>query len=109
MVLPCREKGAAERREAGSVEMNRWYPCRRSVSGPHHFLRLAEGDVLLALAPRLALLDVHEADERHGPAPHKQDGEEDDDDGGGADQLALLDGLQAQVEAQRVGDGASQA
>lgn len=74
----------------------------------YHLLRLAEVDVFHVLAPRLALLDVHDADERHGPAPEEEDGEEHDDDGGGADQLPLLDGLQAQMEAQGVGDGATQ-
>ena len=74
----------------------------------HHFLRLAEVDVFLALAPR-RLLNVHDADEGHGPASHEEDGEEDDDDSGGANQLALFDGLQAQVEAQGVGDGTTQA
>lgn len=74
----------------------------------HHFLRLAQIDVFLALAARLAFLNVHDSDERHGPAPQEEDCEEYDDDGGGANQLPLLDGLQAQMEAQGVGDGASQ-
>lgn len=74
----------------------------------YHFLRLAQIDVFLALAPRLALLNVHDSDKRHGAAPQEEDGEEYDDDGGGANQLPLLNGLKAQMEAQRVGDGASQ-
>lgn len=74
----------------------------------HHFLRLAQIDVFLALAARLAFLNVHNSDKRHGAAPQEQDGEEHDDDGGGANQLPLLDGLEAQMEAQRVGDGSSQ-
>lgn len=74
----------------------------------YHLLRLAQVDVFHVLTPRLALLDVHDADQRHGPAPEEEDGEEHDDDGGGADQLPLLDGLQAQMEAQGVGDGATQ-
>lgn len=51
----------------------------------YHFLCLAEIDIFLALTPRLALLNVHETDEWHGPAPKEEDGEEHDDDGGGAD------------------------
>lgn len=75
----------------------------------HHLLRLAQVDVLPVPAPWLAILDVHDADERHGPAPHQQDGEEHDDDGGGADELPLLDGLEAEVEAQGVRDRPPQA
>lgn len=74
----------------------------------YHLLRLAEVDVFHVFTPRLAFLDVHDADQRHGPAPKQQDGEEHDDDGGGADQLPLLDGLQAQMEAQGVGDSTTQ-
>lgn len=74
----------------------------------YHFLRLAQIDVFLALAARLAFLNVHDPDERHGSSPQKEDGEEYNDDGRGANQLPLLDGLQAQMEAQRVGDGTSQ-
>lgn len=80
---------------------------KRLISA-NHFLRLAQIDVFLALAARLALLNVHDSDKRHGPAPQEEDGEEYDDDGGGANQLPLLDGLEAQMEAERVGDGASQ-
>lgn len=82
----------------------RW---KRLISA-YHFLRLAQIDVFLALAPRLAFLNVHDSDKRHGPAPQEEDGEEYNDDGGGANQLPLLDGLEAQMEAERVGDGASQ-
>lgn len=74
----------------------------------HHFLRFAEIDVFLVLASRLALLDVHDADERHGPAPHEKDGEEDDDDSGGANKLPFFDRFQAQMQAQSVRDGTSQ-
>ncbi len=61
----------------------------------HHFLSFAQVDVFFVLAPCLALLNVHDADEGHGPTPHQQDGEEHNDYGGGADQLPLLYGLQA--------------
>lgn len=50
----------------------------------HHLLRLAQIDVFLALASRLAFLNVHDSDERHGPAPQEEDGEEYNDDGSGA-------------------------
>lgn len=50
----------------------------------YHFLRLAQINVFLALAARLAFLNVHDSDERHGPAPQEEDGEEHDDDGSGA-------------------------
>lgn len=83
--------------------------CLKSKRVIHyHLLRLAEVDVFHVFTPRLAFLDVHDADQRHGPAPKQQDGEEHDDDGGGADQLPLLDGLQAQMEAQGVGDSTTQ-
>lgn len=74
----------------------------------YHLLRLAEVDVFHVLTPWLAFLDVHDADKRHGPAPEEENGEEHDDDGGGADQLPLLDGLQAQMEAEGIGDGTTQ-
>lgn len=74
----------------------------------YHLLRLAEVDVFHVLTPRLAFLNVHDADQRHGPSPKEEDGEEHDDDGGGADQLALFDGLQAQMEAEGVGDSPTQ-
>lgn len=51
----------------------------------YHFLRLAEIDVFLVLTARLVFLDVHNANEWHGAAPHEEDGKEDDDDGGRAD------------------------
>lgn len=50
----------------------------------YHFLRLAEIYVFLVLAAWLAFLNVHDADEWHGPASQEEDGEENDDDGGGA-------------------------
>lgn len=81
-------------------------PAERVIH--YHLLRLAEVDVFHVLTPRLAFLNVHDADQRHGPAPEEEDGEEHDDDGGGADQLALFDGLQAQMEAEGVGDGPPQ-
>lgn len=91
---------------AGAAQSHQQDKSERVIH--YHLLRLAEVDVFHVLAPRLALLDVHDADERHGPAPEEEDGEEHDDDGGGADQLPLLDGLQAQMETQGVGDGATQ-
>ncbi len=68
------------------------------------FSVFAQVDVFFVLAPCLALLDVHDADEGHGPTPHQQDGEEHDDYGGGADQLPLLYGLQAQMKTECVWD-----
>lgn len=84
-------------------------PSPPGPPGTDHLLGLAEVDVLAAPAARLGALDVHEADEWHGAAAQQQDGEEHDDNGGGADELPLLHGLQVQVEAQGVGDGAPQA
>lgn len=81
-------------------------PAERVIH--YHLLRLAEVDVFHVLTPRLAFLNVHDADQRHGPAPEEEDGEEHNDDGGGADQLTLFDGLQAQMEAEGVGDGPTQ-
>lgn len=77
--------------------------------GTNHLLRLAEVDVLLVPAVHLGVLDVYEADEGHGAAAQQQDGEQHDDDRGGANELPLLHGLQVQVQAQGVGDGAPQA
>lgn len=91
---------------------SRWERTLCSHPGPpgtHHLLRLAEVDILLVLAARLGILDVHEADEGHGAATQQQDGEEHDDDCGGANELPLLHGLQVQVQAQGVGDGSPQA
>lgn len=51
----------------------------------YHFLCLAEIDVFLVFTPWLAILNVHDADQWHCPAPQEEDGEEHDDDGGGAD------------------------
>lgn len=78
-------------------------------TGTDHLLCLAEVHVLLAPAARLGVLDVHEADEGHGAAAQQQDGEEHDDDRRGAYELPLLHGLQVQVQAQGVGNGAPQA
>lgn len=91
----------------GMVESHQHaWKCERVIH--YHLLRLAEVDVFHVLPPWLAFLDIHDADERHGSAPEEEDGEEHDDDGGGADQLPLLDGLQAQMEAQGVGNGTAQ-
>lgn len=74
----------------------------------YHLLCLAEVDVFHILTPWLAFLDVHDADKWHGPTSEEEDGEEHNDDGGGADQLPLLNGLQAQMEAEGIGDGTTQ-
>lgn len=55
------------------------------VFNHYHFLCLAEINVLLVLAPGLTILNVHDADERHGPATQEEDGKQHNDDGGGAD------------------------
>lgn len=59
--------------------------------------------------PWLVVLNVHDTDQWHCPAPQEEDGEEYYDDGGGANELALLNGLQAQMKAQSVWDSTSQA
>lgn len=79
----------------------------QALSHTNHLLSLAEVDVFLAPSASPGVLDVHEADEGHGAAAQQQDGEEHDDDGGGANELTLLHGLQAQVQAQCIGDGPS--
>lgn len=74
----------------------------------YHFLRLAQIDVLLILASWLTIFNVHEADEWHGPAPEEEDSKEHDDDGGGANELPLLNWLQAKMQAQSIRDSTSQ-
>lgn len=84
----------------------RWAAGRPQLT--NHLLSLAEVDIFLAPSACPGVLDVHEADEGHGATAQQQDGEEHYDDGGGADELALLHGLQAQVQAQCIGDGPSE-
>lgn len=74
----------------------------------YHFLCLAEIDVFLVLTSWLAVLNVHDADERHGTASQEEDSEEHNNDGGGADKLPFLNGLQAQMKAQSVRNSSSQ-